>query len=909
MQPAQAHIGTTLLRTLGGLTCVAFAMVAMPVESVAQDDTASVGPPPHISASWSPPGSVIDVSRSDVMRRRVTVDLTDVPLGTAIGEIRDRAGLNLIYGEHVLPAGRIVSIRARGLTVASALTEVLLDTGLDVVMTRGGHLALVMCPHVADGERGGAVISGRVTDKASGRSVVGAAVAVEGTSITATADADGRYRLAGLKAGVYTLTVRYIGFSPVTADLVLGQAPIVQDFALTPSVQQLEQMVVTGPLVPTEARAIPIPLTVITADDIRRQNVMRMDQLFRGQSPGAIAWDRLAEDYTAAINVRGANSLSTRPVKTFVDGIEVADPQFTALIDPNSIDRIELARGPQGSTMYGSDAIGGVLQVFTKKGKFDLPHPEGEVKGSFGLLEKNEAPGSVGHWQASASLSGGERNIRYYAAGYYRHDGEWTPSYKSTNWSATVSAENIQGPLTTRITAIFARKFFDRPWYLSLRDSGYTFFSKPPFQEVDVQTQTFGVNAVYDLKPWWRHDLVLGYDRSAFGLLQTERRFTAADDSLLQVIMNHRSKLSVFYHTTASARIGRSIDGALTVGFNHHTLDGSDVFSPATTQFSGALDGPANIVRVPSTNTGYLAQAQVSAARTVYFTAGIRAEQSPGFGENVGTVASPRLGVSYVRAIGASTVKLRFAYGESVRALDPAQNQFFANVAFVRLPNPALRPERQRGVDGGFDFYLGSQLSVSTTYFTQDAIDLVDQVFRETIGDPRQQSQQQNVGKIRNSGWELEGRYNTDRLQVSGSLSIVNSRIQQLAREYNGNYRVGDRLLEVPRSSAGVALAYVPFKKTMIRAGMTNIGSWVERDMVAFYGAVFGDIPRRPMDRDYWITYRGLTKFRAGVEQNFWGDVTGAFDVENIGNSRAFEGNNISLPAPRTFTLSFRTSY
>ena len=90
-----------------------------------------------------------------------------------------------------------------------------------------------------------------------------------------------------------------------------------------------------------------------------------------------------------------------------------------------------------------------------------------------------------------------------------------------------------------------------------MRDSGYTFFSKPLFQQIDLQTQTYGVNFVYAAKPWWRHDLVLGYDRWAFGLVQTEPRLTTPADTLLQVIMNQRGKMSIFYFTTALPRPGK----------------------------------------------------------------------------------------------------------------------------------------------------------------------------------------------------------------------------------------------------------------------------------------------------------------------------------------------------------------
>ena len=66
-------------------------------------------------------------------------------------------------------------------------------------------------------------------------------------------------------------------------------------------------------------------------------------------------------------------------MKVFVDGIEVANPT-TAAVDPNSIERIEVIRGPQAAAIYGSDAIGGVIQIFTKRGDPTLSHPRWTLK-------------------------------------------------------------------------------------------------------------------------------------------------------------------------------------------------------------------------------------------------------------------------------------------------------------------------------------------------------------------------------------------------------------------------------------------------------------------------------------------------------------------------------------------------
>src|SRR5881394_1840583 len=139
MQGASPPLLKLAVQVRRGLWCAAFVSLGASSRSAAQTDT-TMGPPPHFTAAWAPPGTLLDVSHMGSLRHRVSLDLTNVPIDTALAIIRERADLKLLYRADVLPTGRRVSIQATGITAASALAEVLLDTRIDVVMIQSGNL-------------------------------------------------------------------------------------------------------------------------------------------------------------------------------------------------------------------------------------------------------------------------------------------------------------------------------------------------------------------------------------------------------------------------------------------------------------------------------------------------------------------------------------------------------------------------------------------------------------------------------------------------------------------------------------------------------------------------------------------------------------------------------------------------
>ena len=134
-----------------------------------------------------------------------------------------------------------------------------------------------------------------------------------------------------------------------------------------------------------------------------------MQDLLRSGIPGVVAWDLgISGPFAQIGSVRGSSSFTSNYLKTYVDGVELASPYLLFAVDPYSIERIEIIRGPQGSALYGSDAISGVVHVVTRRGSPSSEwRPTIDAQFSGGVVASRYADGIISSQRHSAMLSSG----------------------------------------------------------------------------------------------------------------------------------------------------------------------------------------------------------------------------------------------------------------------------------------------------------------------------------------------------------------------------------------------------------------------------------------------------------------------------------------------------------------------
>jgi iron complex outermembrane receptor protein len=216
-------------------------------------------------------------------------------------------------------------------------------------------------------------LTGTIVDKADGQPLIGVTVIIPDLHNGTVTDANGKYVLNHVPKGIYLLQARYIGYASITQKVDFSKITTL-DFQMQVSTIEAGEVVITGVSKATEIKRSPIPMVAVSKSFIDERagagNVI--DEI--ANLPGVSA-------VTTGPNVSKPfiHGLGYNRVVTLEDGIRQEGQQWGdehgIEVDQNSIDRIEVVKGP-ASLSYGSDAIGGVVNLITPS-----PVPEGKIVG------------------------------------------------------------------------------------------------------------------------------------------------------------------------------------------------------------------------------------------------------------------------------------------------------------------------------------------------------------------------------------------------------------------------------------------------------------------------------------------------------------------------------------------------
>lgn len=230
---------------------------------------------------------------------------------------------------------------------------------------------------------------------------------------------------------------------------------------------QTEEVVVTATRTATPVSKVLSDVTVITREEIEETGATQLTELLARQ-PGVEVSSTGGPGSTASVHIRGANANQTL---VLVDGMRIVSGTMgtTALqhIPLELIDRVEILRGP-ASSLYGADAIGGVIQVFTRQGDSAPKFHASLGFGEYGMLQTGAGiNGKVGDTAFGLNLS--QQSTNGFSAQNPRSDSQWglhnpdRDAYRETGYTAYLSQTLAPGQvLTARAFQSFANNEYDR---------------------------------------------------------------------------------------------------------------------------------------------------------------------------------------------------------------------------------------------------------------------------------------------------------------------------------------------------------------------------------------------------------------------------------------------------------------
>ncbi|MDE1567780.1 TonB-dependent receptor plug domain-containing protein [Aquabacter sp. P-9] len=455
----------------------------------------------------------------------------------------------------------------------------------------------------------------------------------------------------------------------------------------------LPQIVISATGTATPASAVASSVTVITADDIARTQERSVPDVLQAV-PGLNVVQTGGPGGTTSIFMRGTNS---NQVKILVDGVDMTDPSSPdgtfnlGQLMTNDISRIEVLRGPQ-SGLYGSDAIGGVISITTKRGS-------GPAKIS-GFVEA----GALGTFNQALGVSGGTDTIGYaFNVGHFAStsipvtpQGIVPPGYPTNfnsfdNWTYS---GRLDFDLSDNFSVNLTGRYIDSQLVYTPDIFSMTTYTSMPA----MQTST-------------------SFSRVFLG--KAEGVWTALDGNLVSsfgVSATDQSRPTTGPNETENG----TYDGQMQTFYLRSTW----TFMPGQTLLSGIERKNESMTSSSYYSSGELSasngdtaaylQLQSSFGDRVFLALNGRFDSDDTYGDHT----TYRIAPAYL--IPETGTKLKATYGTGFNA--PSLYQLYAPV----YGNPDLKPEESTGWDVGFEQQvLNGQASFGATYFQNDLTNLI----------------------------------------------------------------------------------------------------------------------------------------------------------------------------------------
>ena len=756
---------------------------------------------------------------------KITLNLDQVTFCDAMQVIEKKADLKFLYSSEEIPLEERVTIKVED----ESLYNVLLGLAgeFQLVFNRINDQIVVkkvdvqpLPPPPPTGQ-----IKGKITDAKTGEALIGANIMLKGTTTGATTNEEGEYFIEKLTAGTYTLVVKYIGYTTKEETVeVAANRTVEVNIELDPSAFDLNEVVVTGTMVETKKKTLGTAITILKPQDLEKMSTTSLQEIFQDQQVvGVTSMERGSggdANFNQKIYIRGSNTTQAsyiEPTKVLVDGVEVAT-KFMSNISAQNIERIEIIRGPQASTLYGSEAAGGVIQIFTKKGMIDQQGIKGSISTQQGLIESKYDPKTAWYRSYNGSLTGGFLGGSYSLGVTYIEKDGFADNGDKKNGNVSFGfqkklLDNLNVSLTTRFNN---RKF----GYSGASTVFYDLYKKgllpssskyliDPNDYYTMSSLILGLAASYVYSDWWEHQLTIGYNKDRADAHNIPSNLYAAD-TILTRSTNDLVRSTFRYSTNIKLPRMGFFQPSITAGFEYIEPQLLTVVNKY--RDTGEFSVPSLSGTIQEENTvkrAYFGQAKLGFYDKLFITAGVRTDYNSNNGPNYSNyTTNPRAGFSYlIEPTDGWVIKTRGSWGIGIQS--PTLRMRNGGLPTC-LPNPDIGPQKTNGWEIGADqYFLDGSLYFEFTYYYQTTEDLIGYDYPDMENNPSQYMWV-NLGEVKNKGLELVLKYTQGTMDIGGNVSFNDNEIISMPELKSPSEIIGKPIATsvIPQVSAGFSFNY-----------------------------------------------------------------------------------------------------
>jgi vitamin B12 transporter len=456
----------------------------------------------------------------------------------------------------------------------------------------------------------------------------------------------------------------------------------------------MEEVVVTATKTKVPLRELGVSATLITSEDMERSQTTDVRDLLRNVA-GLNVSENGGRGGLTQVFPRGGEANFTQ---VLIDGVKVnnAGGEFDfAKLTTDNVERIEIIRGPQ-SALYGADAIGGVIQIFTKKG---------EGKPTARISTANGAHSENGNYMGEQKFSiAGGNELTGFSFAYGRIDDNGILDVNDDYWNNTFSgrmdlypSEDCDIYLTARVEDIHR----DFP----TENGGDKFSPLDPDQSQKERDIAMGLGTCFDIFDWWENAFQFSFHQNT---LRFDDPFNPGIDYSDFFSDTEEQRTTVDYHVNLRYPQQGQYRSTFTLGYAYEF----EKLDQAST--SG---GVASTLKKNRYTNSFYGQEQISLFGRLHLTGGVRVDDHSLFGTEVNPRGSIALDIVQ------TGTTLRGAIGTGFKQPTFTENFFQSPFA---TGNPELHPEKSFSWEVGLEQYLfDNRLQCGVTYFYNKFDDLI----------------------------------------------------------------------------------------------------------------------------------------------------------------------------------------